>query len=1470
MKRVLSLVLAFMLVFSSILPAFAEEATFSEDGQKLVDYGIIAGTGNGDDAEGQLTRAAMTVLLAAMYGEKATAEEYAFDASFTDLEEGQWYVPFVAYAEQKGWMIGDGPGTTFRPNDVMTAQEINAMFLKVLGYEVEWADVNTEAEEMEIAVTAADPTLVLRGEAFATILEVLDTPKMDETDTLGTALGITGYEPPTPPAPTAVMITEAVAINSTVVEVSLDDDEDAPTALTVDQFVVTDDEDAVLEVESAVFAGWDEDNYTVLVTLADATTAGTLYTVTSGDDSANFGGRTEDETKPSISAITPVETYTFKVEFSEAVALDTLALEVEEKISGDELAVTNMEYTAKNMITVTTEEQSAELYKLTVTSVSDLAGNEAEDLTKTFVGKDKPTSDLKLSDVLTEESTQIVAVFARNVDEATALDIENYTVENVNSGDEIEVIAAEMDSDVSTTDDDESKMQVVLTLAEDTEQKLYKLTVENVEDVYGNELASNQSDTFVGLKADETALKISKVESTSNTEVTITFDDKVDADTALDLFELEEKNSGDELAITDIDVDKTEVTLTTEEQSQVLYEITVKEGILDTDGNETEKDLTATFVGKKVGAKISSFSVSRDTDTTIIVDFNSNVGSNATDVSFYFIDGGVGYPEKAETVTGKADQIKLTIPKTTDAKIYKLTVYEGILNSDDVASTDDIKNTFVGKGSAAGLPEIEAVMATDESTIEIFFDRDIDDTTIDGKVWNGTSALVAGVLEYSKDNGDNWIALESLAGYKVYQSAENDNVLVLRTTADPFNKADSEASNDTFILKAKDTDVLKAESDGDAMTFEFAYSDSEPAEIVIEGVSSLDDSTLRVYFNMPVDFPNDSAATIAKIAKKADDKAFTDTTGVIELASAVKSDDEGKIWDIALKTGSNMTSTEVYELLFVQNATTLKANLTDLAGIVTLEDQETASGFQHDPVEFAGTTTDPGAITSVYATMEDERTIKVHFPTDMAKNAAMLATSTFKLYSDEGTTEIHASDMVDVDFSTTTNIATIYLNKDIASTSGDFYLGITKNLLTNAAGTRKVNDGEDTPDDLVFEFANSTSSVAEAAVKSVTLDEDMMGMTIKLTKDVAYDVTAGTNLALDDDSGTLANFEFVNGGDDAGTMTAANFLKVFMIEAQFVGETEATAVEAADIDGTIAIDEDGYLSVQFKKALKPSSGGYVSTEATTASPDLFMFDKTFTKADNSDDAAQVSFGVPASAAYDETKPALVATAPVKLYDEDKDAKFDKITVEFTEEVKDVVIGDFTLSGAGNVDLTNATVAVSGNMVTITLDEAEQTADTTSTTQTITVDTINDLAGNTMNTAAGEAFEDLAAPVALSATFAEVATDTTWGEATDTLAVTYSEAITINFTAADGTKAEFDAEYTLPGGTLAAGTVMTDNAVGATVTYTVKTADLSDLLTDAELAAGTFVITTKAGGKVVDANANAQTAGTIANADITTP
>jgi hypothetical protein len=243
MKRVLSLVLVLMLVLTSIMPAFAEETAVATETADLQSYGVVAGDGTGANEEGALTRAAMTVLLAKLYGKQEEAAGYDLPGTFEDLE-GIWegYVPYINYAKAQGWMVGDND-TTFRPMDIIKAQEMNSLLLRALGYTVEevpYADANAKAEELGFAVVAADPTLVLRGEGFKAIRMALDVMVDGAEDTLGTSLALTNYVAPVvePEVPETLEVVSITALNTKQIEVKFNKAVDATKGATAANYTV--------------------------------------------------------------------------------------------------------------------------------------------------------------------------------------------------------------------------------------------------------------------------------------------------------------------------------------------------------------------------------------------------------------------------------------------------------------------------------------------------------------------------------------------------------------------------------------------------------------------------------------------------------------------------------------------------------------------------------------------------------------------------------------------------------------------------------------------------------------------------------------------------------------------------------------------------------------------------------------------------------------------------------------------------------------------------------------------------------------------------------------------------------------------------------------------------------------------------------------------------------------------------------
>lgn len=138
MKRVLSLVLALVLVLGTMPMAFADvTATSMDAGQTLKTYGLVQGDENGNlNEEGMLTRAQMMVVLARLLGVEDEAKAYAIPSTSTDVE-GHWAAHYIAYAEMKGWTSGVGNGM-FAPEGKVTTQQVAKFMLTALGYEANW------------------------------------------------------------------------------------------------------------------------------------------------------------------------------------------------------------------------------------------------------------------------------------------------------------------------------------------------------------------------------------------------------------------------------------------------------------------------------------------------------------------------------------------------------------------------------------------------------------------------------------------------------------------------------------------------------------------------------------------------------------------------------------------------------------------------------------------------------------------------------------------------------------------------------------------------------------------------------------------------------------------------------------------------------------------------------------------------------------------------------------------------------------------------------------------------------------------------------------------------------------------------------------------------------------------------------------------------------------------------------------
>lgn len=235
MKRVLSLVLALVMVLGMIPMGFADGHTA---GEELKGYGIIEGYEDGSLGEDKnLNRAEMMVVLARMMGKGAEAEAFALPSTFTDLEGFGWAVPWIAYAEMNEWTAGVG-ANMFNPAGNVTAQEAAVFMLKALGYEAD-VDFNwTNAVEFATAkglfagVDTAATSPILRGDLFTMMITTLNTEVKDGSALLGIKLGYMEVA--------ELEVVSVKALNLVQIEVKFNMAVDADSAEDIDNYELTD------------------------------------------------------------------------------------------------------------------------------------------------------------------------------------------------------------------------------------------------------------------------------------------------------------------------------------------------------------------------------------------------------------------------------------------------------------------------------------------------------------------------------------------------------------------------------------------------------------------------------------------------------------------------------------------------------------------------------------------------------------------------------------------------------------------------------------------------------------------------------------------------------------------------------------------------------------------------------------------------------------------------------------------------------------------------------------------------------------------------------------------------------------------------------------------------------------------------------------------------------------------------------
>ena len=138
MKRVVSIILVMVMVFSFAPVAFAASDEANAAAEGLYDLGLFQGTGtdaNGNpifDLDRAPTRHEAVTMLVRLLGKDAEAKAGDWDIPFTDV--AAWAKPYVGYAYANGLTSGTS-ATTYSGNQPVTATQYITFVLRALGYD---------------------------------------------------------------------------------------------------------------------------------------------------------------------------------------------------------------------------------------------------------------------------------------------------------------------------------------------------------------------------------------------------------------------------------------------------------------------------------------------------------------------------------------------------------------------------------------------------------------------------------------------------------------------------------------------------------------------------------------------------------------------------------------------------------------------------------------------------------------------------------------------------------------------------------------------------------------------------------------------------------------------------------------------------------------------------------------------------------------------------------------------------------------------------------------------------------------------------------------------------------------------------------------------------------------------------------------------------------------------------------------
>ena len=734
-KKILALLLAFAMVFSTMTVAFADEsAAIGADAKALEIMGVLkgdTGTVTPEYLVKETTRMQAAIMYLRLKGLEDEAIAFTGTANFADAGtmvwgEGKAMMAYLKANPQLGWIGGDGG--RFNPFNTITAQEYYKVMLEALGYKQTTAEAEGDFSWTEVMAFAAgkgltkvaDVAKFTNNDLATATMEALKINYKGMTKTLAVKLVDEGMiskaaavEAGLYAEDIAAAVKSAKALGNSTVEVTFEDDVDAAAA-NADNYTIEG-----LAVKSAVVSA---DNKAILETAA--MTSGKVYKLTVGEKTVQFTGIAKVSGGPEIDSVKSEDVEEVVIDFNKNVEYASATDVANYSINGVEVVKAEVD---GDEVTLTTKGlQNKTKYTVKANNIKSVDGVAKKSNTETFTVKFDTSAPKIDGEIEVQTNDRIVVKFNEKVTKESAENLANYSIKvDETNGAELDILSITWDSD----SDDQNSVEIVTEPMEKRED--YKLSVVNIADQRkaANVMTRPATKVFEAIAEDDKAPKWESLTVLSPTTILIEFSDgsKIDEESATNLsnYELED------LDIESIRTIKNEwkvfrAILTVEEmETGKTYDLTIAD-ILDEFGNSMEE---ASKPAKAIASSLAAAKLDTAKATgknTVELKFTKEVDEKtAENIAYYTITEGVGAPTKA---TLQADGV--TVILEVNNLINGYDKYDIIVDGvEDLAGNElyykmDLDTDTVQWDKTA--PKLEEADAVSSKVVALTFDERVE------------------------------------------------------------------------------------------------------------------------------------------------------------------------------------------------------------------------------------------------------------------------------------------------------------------------------------------------------------------------------------------------------------------------------------------------------------------------------------------------------------------------------------------------------------------------------------------------------------------------------------------------------------------------------------------------------------------------------------------------------------------------